>query len=71
VDRLLDAARATAEREKRRVLYGTVQEILAEDLPYIFLWHEVRFAALKAGLRDFRLLPAGDFAALRQVHWTQ
>ncbi len=71
VDRLLDEARATAEREKRRVLYGTVQEILAEDLPYIFLWHEVRFAALKAGLRDFRLLPAGDFAALRQVHWTQ
>jgi len=71
VDRLLDAGRATPEREKRRVLYGRVQEILAEDLPYIFLWHEVRFAALKADLRDFRLLPAGDFTALREARWAR
>lgn len=71
VDRLLDLARATPERDRRRVLYGRVQEILAEDLPYIFLWHEVRWAALKADLRDFRLLPAGDFAALREVHWAR
>ncbi|MGH7363365.1 MAG: ABC transporter substrate-binding protein, partial [Candidatus Methylomirabilales bacterium] len=71
VDRLLDLARATPERDRRRVLYGRVQEILAEDLPYIFLWHEVRWAALKADLRDFRLLPAGDFTALREVHWAR
>ncbi len=71
VDRLLDEARATPERDRRRVLYGRVQEILAEDLPYVFLWHEVRWAALKGDLQDFRLLPAGDFTALREVHWAR
>lgn len=71
VDRLLEAARGTADREARRALYGRVQQILAEDLPYVFLWHEVRWAALKADLRGFRLLPAGDFSALREVHWAR
>lgn len=71
VDRLLEAARGTADREQRRALYGRVQQILAEDLPYVFLWHEARWAALKADLRGFRLLPAGDFTALREVHWAR
>jgi peptide/nickel transport system substrate-binding protein len=67
VDRLLEAARTATNRERRRSLYGRVQAILAEDLPYVFLWHEVRWAAFRNDLRDFRLLPSGDLTALKEA----
>ncbi len=38
VDSLLEAARATPEREKRAALYARVQEILADEQPYCFLF---------------------------------
>ncbi len=38
VDRLLDAGRSTFDRETRREIYFRLQEIMAEDQPYVFLY---------------------------------
>jgi peptide/nickel transport system substrate-binding protein len=38
VDRLLDEGRRTFDIEKRKKIYFRIQEILAEEVPYIFLY---------------------------------
>jgi peptide/nickel transport system substrate-binding protein len=45
IDEALLEGRYTEDEERLRELYGTVQEQMAEDLPYVFLWH-VRDAIL-------------------------
>ena len=38
VDKILEEARATPDREKRKALYGRLQEILHAEQPYCFLF---------------------------------
>ncbi|KJU83099.1 peptide-binding protein, partial [Candidatus Magnetobacterium bavaricum] len=38
VDRLLEEGRRTFDTEKRKKAYYRIQEILAEDVPYVFLY---------------------------------
>jgi peptide/nickel transport system substrate-binding protein len=47
LDKLLSEARAVTDFAKRRELYNKVQEIVAKELPYVFLWHEEIFAVVK------------------------
>jgi peptide/nickel transport system substrate-binding protein len=67
VDRLLEQGRATLDREARRAVYRRVQQIVAEDLPYIPLWHGRIFAAHRRRVHGVRLEPAGDFTSLARV----
>ena len=39
VDRLLNEARRTSDRDRRKELYTQVMEILHEDVPYVYLYH--------------------------------
>src|ERR671916_1577573 len=39
VDRLLNEARTTSDRDRRKELYTQVMEILHEDVPYVYLYH--------------------------------
>jgi peptide/nickel transport system substrate-binding protein len=39
VDKLLNEARTTSDRDRRKELYGQVMEILHEDVPYVYLYH--------------------------------
>jgi peptide/nickel transport system substrate-binding protein len=59
VDRLLDAARSRADTEERVRLYTRVREILAQDEPYIFLYHQKWIWAHSAKLRGFVAHPDG------------
>jgi ABC-type transport system substrate-binding protein len=54
LDRLLEAGRATPDIAERRELYLEVQEILADEQPYLFLWADVRREAVDANLRSTR-----------------
>ena len=67
VDRLLDLGRTTLDREARRAVYRRVQQIVAEDLPVIPLWHGRILAAHRPHVHGFRLSPAGDFTPLKDV----
>ncbi len=67
VDELLDNANRETDRDKRRQMYGEVQAILADELPYISLWHEDNIAITKKGVEDYYVTPNARFEALKQT----
>lgn len=66
LDKLLDEGAQTSDVEKRKEIYIEAQKLMAEELPYIFLWYpqeaQVRIDKLK-GVPD---LAFGD--ALHYIH---
>lgn len=67
VDRLLVVGRQASDRHERKAAYGRMQKIVATELPYVSLWHELRWAAHKARIRGFHLMPGGDFTSLKDI----
>lgn len=67
VDELLDLGQSETDRAKRKVIYSEVQKRLAEDLPYVFLWHEDNIAVARADLQELALMPNAKFDLLRFV----
>ena len=59
VDRLLDEARVIEDMTARRALYNQVQEIQAQDLPLIYLYHNEWIWGLSRKLRGFQPMPDG------------
>ena len=59
VDRLLNAARAIADAEARVAVYTRVREILAEDEPYLFLFHNKWIWVHSTKLNGFVAHPDG------------
>ncbi len=58
------------DHEKRKVLCSEVQEILADDLPYLPLWFTDVVSVHRRTLGDLSLSSTGDFdflAALTSV----
>jgi peptide/nickel transport system substrate-binding protein len=61
VDRLLNEARTASDRERRKELYVQVMEILHEDVPYIYLFHNNSTTdfAMHPTVQDFEPYPDG------------
>ncbi|MBS1984703.1 MAG: ABC transporter substrate-binding protein [Bdellovibrionales bacterium] len=64
VDSWLDAAIRHPNFEKRRELYGKVQQAVVEDLPYIPLWYPDNVVIATKFLRNFKLSPRGSWDTL-------
>ncbi|MCI0529749.1 MAG: ABC transporter substrate-binding protein, partial [Nitrospira sp.] len=67
LDRLVEEGRKTLDLEKRKTIYSQVQKILAEDLPYVFLWHGTHVVVARDRVQGFIIYPAGDFTSLKRV----
>jgi peptide/nickel transport system substrate-binding protein len=67
VDALLDEASAASDNDRRRELFVAVQRIVAEEVPYISLWHIRNVIVAQRTLTGLRLSPIADFAFLRDV----
>ncbi|HEX5973614.1 MAG TPA: hypothetical protein VFY57_00520, partial [Rubrobacteraceae bacterium] len=61
VDRLLDEARITSDRDQRKDLYDQVLEILHEDVPYVYLFHNNQTTdfAMQPTIQGFEPYPDG------------
>ncbi len=59
VDRLLEEGRSTFDIEKRRRAYWRMQDILAEEQPYTFLYVPEALPAVSARFRGIEPAPAG------------
>lgn len=59
IDRLLNEARTVADAEERKRLYAQAAEILQEDLPIIYLYHEARLYGLDDAIEGFTAHPDG------------
>ncbi len=59
VDELLESARVSVDREKRKALYDRMQEILYEEEPYLFLYVPYALPMVRSKYRGIRPAPAG------------
>jgi peptide/nickel transport system substrate-binding protein len=66
VDELTELGRVSFG-DKRRAVYSEVQKILAEELPYVSLWHSVNVAVMDRRVTGFVLAPDENLKSLRNV----
>lgn len=59
VDRLLNAARTNTDMDARRALYAEAQDILAAEMPIIYLYHQTWLWALRSNVTGFEGYPDG------------
>lgn len=59
VDTLIEQGRSTFDREKRKAAYAEIQRILADELPYISLYHRDNVAIMRKGVSGFEMYPSG------------
>jgi peptide/nickel transport system substrate-binding protein len=59
VDQLLAEGRSTFDRNKRKEAYIELQKILADDLPYVSLYHQTNVAIMRSNLDGYVQYPAG------------
>jgi len=65
LDALVDQARREAAPEVRKPLYAEVQQIVANDVPYINLWYLDNVLVHTRRVRNLKLNPAGNYDFLR------
>ena len=64
VDALLTKAKATTDFMERKALYQRAQELIGDQQPYVYLWHEQNFAVLNRKVDGFKLFADGRFDSL-------
>ncbi len=67
LDKLLSAARAETDFAKRAASYEKVQQLVATEQPYVFLWHEEIFAVVNKKVSGFEVYADGRYGALATV----
>ena len=65
VDVLIDQARSELDPATRKALYSEIQQILAEDLPYIELWYQDNVLVHSKRVHNLTLNPAGNYDFLK------
>ncbi|HZS83777.1 MAG TPA: ABC transporter substrate-binding protein [Stellaceae bacterium] len=68
LDRLLNEARATADKNRRKAVYAKVAQLLIDEKPIIYLWHFKWFYGFTAKLQGFVPYPDG-LIRLRDVSY--
>lgn len=68
VDRLIEEARKEVDREKRVRAYGKVQDLIAEDAPWLPLAQARQVVGIHPNLEGFHIHPTGVLI-LGDLHW--
>jgi len=56
-DELMEATRSTLDQDERRALWQEVQELLAADVAYVFLYHAPDLTAFHNDVKGYRPVP--------------
>ena len=70
-DRLIEEGSRSADPNVRRPFYVEAQQILADELPYISLYHKVNVAVMAAGLEGYENYLSGELSSLARVRWSE
>ena len=65
VDTLIDQARRESDQNVRKQLYNEIQEVLAEDVPYVNLWYFDNVLVHSRRVRNISLNPSGNYDFLK------
>lgn len=71
VDALITRARQETDQNKRRAIYDQIQQVLAEQLPYINLWYFDNVIVASKRVRNIVLNPSGSYDFLKTVELAQ
>ncbi len=71
VDQLIEQGRRELDQQKRRQMYGEVQQILARELPYINLWYLDNVVVHSRRLRDVTISPSGNYDFLTTAEFAR
>jgi len=67
LDGLLQEARRTLDRDRRKALYRQAQQIIGRELPYISLWYHDNIVIAQAHIQGARPYPDGSFRFLLDI----
>lgn len=67
LDRLIAEAEASPDRSEQIARYARIQEILADDLPWIYLWYPANVAVMNPSVGNVRIPVSGDFTFFKEV----
>ena len=70
MDRLVDAGDTTIDPVERKKIYANVQQLAAEDLPYVSLWWQDNVAVLNHRIAGYKPYPNGSLLALSDLTLT-
>ncbi|MFC2172521.1 ABC transporter substrate-binding protein [Acidobacteriota bacterium] len=65
LDNLLKLSALTVDLAARQAVCSSIQRIVAQDAPYVSLWHPNNVAVMRQEVQGLKLYPAGDFRTLR------
>jgi len=67
LDQLVEAGRFTLDPSRRKAIYTEVQRKVAEDLPYISLWHANNVSIVHSRVKGYRQHPMGGFLSFKDI----
>jgi peptide/nickel transport system substrate-binding protein len=67
VDQLIEQGRSTFDRAKRKAAYDEVQKIVAEELPYVSLYHRDNVAIMRSNVDGFQMYPSGFLLSVPEM----
>jgi peptide/nickel transport system substrate-binding protein len=70
MDQLIEQGRATFDRAKRKAAYDQIQQIAAEDLPYLSLYTRYNIVAMKKNLEGFQMYPSGFLLPVKSMSFS-
>jgi peptide/nickel transport system substrate-binding protein len=71
VDQLIMDGRATFDRARRKQVYGEIQRIVQEDLPYLSLYQQINVAVMDKKLQGYEMYPAGFWLSIPRMSFQQ
>jgi peptide/nickel transport system substrate-binding protein len=67
VDRLIEMARKETSSDSRALAYRRIQQIIADELPYISLWYVGTTSVHNPRIEGMTLHPTGDYEFLTEI----
>jgi peptide/nickel transport system substrate-binding protein len=64
LDKLLIEGKTSVNESKRMQVYKRIQEIIADDDPYVFLFHDKMVAVVNKAVKGFRVFADGRYSSL-------
>ena len=67
LDRLVNEAINTFDRDKARQLYAQIQDIVGRDVPVLPLWYQANIVIAKKNVKNIQVNASGDWGFVRTV----
>ncbi len=67
IAKLLEQGRREIDLSVRKSIYSKVQKIIADELPYISLWHEDNIAIINSRYKNFVISPIASFEPVSNI----